>query len=328
MKPEEFKKIREIRSEQVLLSMARKPESRTIFCGAWDGAVYPFDVSEEKPAPKPMEQHSGYVTGVAISDDVMVSGAYDKSLTWWDYEKRESIQSFKAHDKWVRGVEISSDGKLVASVADDMVCRLWNVRSRKLVRELKGHESLTPTHFNSMLYCCAFAPDGLHLATADKVGHVVVWEVATGKQVKSFEAPVFYTWDPRARRHSIGGIRSLAFSPDGAKLAVGGMGKVGNIDHLGGKARVELFNWEKGEKLGECESGKFKGLVERLAWHPEGDWILAGGGDHKGYLIFISPDGKKTLSEEQLSTHVHDFSLSKGADRIVTVGHQRIEIWG
>jgi len=49
-----------------------------------------------------------------------------------------------------------------------------------------------------------------YLATGDKVGHVVVWELATGKQVTTLEVPVMYTWDPVQRRHSIGGIRSLS----------------------------------------------------------------------------------------------------------------------
>ena len=47
-------------------------------------------------------------------------------------------------------------------------------------------------------------------------------------------------WDPKARIHSIGGIRSLAFSTDSTQLAVGGTGKINNIDHLEALARVEI----------------------------------------------------------------------------------------
>src|SRR5438552_257273 len=87
---------------------------------------------------------------------------------------------------------------------------------------------------DSKVYAVAFSADGYRLATGDKVGHVVVWDVESGKQLTTCEAPGMYTWDPVQRLHSIGGIRSLAFSPDGTRLAVGGMGKVGNIDHLEG----------------------------------------------------------------------------------------------
>src|SRR4029077_378060 len=183
-------------------------------------------------------------------------------------------------------IAVSPDGKTVASVADDMVCRLWEPATGKMVRELRGHTEKTPHHFLSMLYACAFTPDGRHLATGDKTGHIAIWDVESGKQETTLEAPVMYTWDPVQRRHSIGGIRSLAFSPDGKQLAVGGMGKVGNIDHLEGKARVEGFDWASGKQTAEFPGDKFAGLVNRLAWAPDGSWLLGAGGAGEGYFLF------------------------------------------
>jgi len=157
---------------------------------------------------------------------------------------------------------------------------------------------------------------------------VVVWDVASGKELTTLETPVMYTWDPTARRHSIGGIRSLAFSPDGALLAVGGMGKVGNIDHLEGKARVEVFDWQKGERTNEFPGDKFNGLVEQLAFHPQGDWLLAAGGAGDGFLMFFNLKDKKTLRQEKVAMHVHSVALSEAADTIYAVGHGKIMIYG
>ena len=89
--------------------------------------------------------------------------------------------------------------------------------------------------------------DGKLLATGDKVAHVVVWDVKTGHRIGRAKAPVMYTWDKVQRLHSIGGVRSLAFSPDGKQLAVGGTGKIGNIDHLEAKSRIEVFDWKAGK---------------------------------------------------------------------------------
>src|SRR5207302_904674 len=141
-------------------------------------------------------------------------------------------------------------------------------------------------------YAVAVTPDGKHVATGDKVGHVVVWDAATGKQVAALEAPEFYTWDPTARRHSIGGVRALAFAPDGALLAVGGIGKIGNIDHLEGKPRVEVFDWRRGTHT-HLLQGEGKGLVEHLAFHPKGDWLLAAGGTNDGLLMFLDLNKSK-----------------------------------
>ena len=144
------------------------------------------------------------MTGVALAGKTLVSGSYDCKLIWWDTKKNKEIRSIEAHSKWIRKVRVSPDGKLFASVADDMVCRVWDAETGKKVHELRGHQEKTPNHFNSMLYAVAFSPDGKYLATGDKVGHIVVWDVAKGTQLAAMEAPIMYTWDPSARLHSIG----------------------------------------------------------------------------------------------------------------------------
>ena len=147
---------------------------------------------------------------------------------------------------------------------------------------------------------------------ADKVGHIVVWDVESGSSLATLEAPELYTWDPVQRRHSIGGIRSLAFSADGKFLAAGGSGRISNIDHLDGKARVEVFDWQKGERVHTFASDKFKGLVENLTFQPQGDWLLAaGGGDRDGFLMFFDVAAKKTLAQEKTPMYVHDLALNE-----------------
>src|SRR6185295_18275697 len=103
--------------------------------------------------------------GVALAGTTLVSGSYDGKLIWWDTAANKQIRTTDAHAKWIRKVIASPDGTLVASVADDMVCKLWDAASGKLVRELRGHKEMTPHHFTSMLYAVAFSADGKHLAT-------------------------------------------------------------------------------------------------------------------------------------------------------------------
>jgi len=223
--PDKLKLVKDIPHKAITFAIARVPDSPRVFLGCSDFKVYEADVMAAKFEPKELYAHDSYVTGVALAGKTLVSGSYDEKLSWFDTESNKTIRSHEAHAKWIRRVVASRDGKTIASVADDMVCRLWNAADGKLVHELRGHAEKTPHGFGSMLYAAAFSADGKHLATGDKVGKVRVWEVATGKTVAELEAPVMYTWDPVQRLHSIGGIRSLAFSADGKTLAVGGPGR-------------------------------------------------------------------------------------------------------
>jgi WD40 repeat protein len=322
---EKLKAVKDISQPEIIFAMARVPNSARFYFGGSDFKVYDIDLAKDKPEAKELGAHTSYVTGIAWAVTSVVSGSYDGNLIWWDTESRKQIRKVEAHKRWIRCV--ASHGKKVASVADDMVCRLWDSETGKMLQELKGHEEKTPHHFPSMLYACAFSPDGKQVATADKVGHIVVWEASTGKKLSTLEAPVMYTWDPTQRRHSIGGIRSLAFSADGKLLAVGGIGKIGNIDHLEGKARVEVFDWAKGERTHEFPGDKFNGLVEHLYFHPQGSWLLAAGGANDGFLMFFNLMDKKVLRQEKAAMVIHTFALNEAQDTIYTAGHQKFQIF-
>lgn len=321
-----MKIVKDISSKGMAFAVVRVPGGKRVLFGSSDFKVYDIDLSQAKPEPKALGEHKSYVTGLALAGKTAVSGSYDGRLIWWDIEKRTQVRVVEAHSKWIRKVAASREGKTIASVGDDMVCRLWDVASGKLLHEMRGHQEKTPNHFPSMLFVCVFSPDGRFVASADKVGHIVVWETATGKQAAALEAPGLYTWDPTQRKHSIGGIRSLAFSPDGKHLAAGGIGKIGNIDHLDGKARVEVFDWQKGERTHEFADEKFKGLVEHLEFHPKGDWLLGGGGANDGFFLFLDLKTKKAVRREKAAMHVHDFVLDEKADTMIVAGHNKIQI--
>lgn len=322
--PDKIKQVKDIGRPDILFCLARLPSTNRFFVGSSDFKIYEVDPTVAKPEFKPLGSHASYVSSVALAGKTLVSASFDGRLNYWDTNQRTQIRSTEAHSRWIRQIAVSPSGNQVASVADDMVCKLWDAQTGKLIRELQGHDGLTPHHYPSMLYACTFSGDGKHLATADKVGKVMVWEVDTGKKVASLEAPIMYTWDPDQRRHSIGGIRSLAFSPDHSLLAVGGMGKVGNIDHLEGKARVEIFDWKKGTRTHEFPGDRFNGLVNRFYFHPKNEWLMATGGANDGFLIFFDLATKKILRQEKVGCHVHDAVLNDDGDTIWLAGHHHL----
>jgi WD40 repeat protein len=322
--PEKLKILKDISRPYVSFSVSLVPNTTKIYLGCSDFCVYEADYSAAKFEPKELYKHESYVTGVALVDKTLVSGGYEGKLIWWDLAANKQIRSIESHSKWIRNVIASPDGKYVVSIADDMFCRVWETATGKKVFELKGHEEKTPNHFASMLYAVAFSKDGKVLATGDKVGHIVLWNMSDGKQIKTLESPGMYTWDPVQRRHSIGGIRSLAFSPDGKNLAVGGVGKIGNIDHLDGKSRVEIFDLSNGKSIHVFENDKFKGLVNWLSYAPDGSWLLGAGGAGEGFFQFLDVANKKITKQDKVSMHIHDVAMNDTAETLIAAGHNRI----
>lgn len=326
--PQKLKLVKELGRPEICFSLARVPQTSRVFYGASDGKVYFVDFAEEKPQSQAMEGHTSYVSGVALAGKRLISGSYDCKLIWWDAETRQIVKVVEnAHTKWIRNVTATADGKYVISVADDMLAKVWNAETGDLLHTLSDHQLLTPNHYPSMLFAVNTSADSTLLATGDKIGHVVIWELATGKKLGSVEAPGLYTWDPTQRRHSIGGVRSVAFSPDNKLVAAGGIGKIGNIDHLDGPTRLEIFDWRENKKVHEIQDDKLKGLIERLAFDPQGQWIVGAGGDHSGFINFYSVADGKLIKQEKFSSHIHSFVLNETSDTLFLAAHGKLASW-
>jgi WD40 repeat protein len=162
-----LKQVKELSRKEIVFGLARVPGSSRLVFGGSDFQVTQVDFAAEKPEAKAFAVggHESYVTGVAVAGKRVISGGYDGNLIWWDLESGSKIRSVEAHAKWIRRVVATPDGATVASVADDMVARLWDAESGALKFELKGHKDVTPHHYPSMLHACAISSDGKFVAT-------------------------------------------------------------------------------------------------------------------------------------------------------------------
>jgi WD40 repeat protein len=321
--PRNLRNVREINRPGIHFSVARVPSTSRLLIASSEGKVFEIDASQASPTPREMADHGRYVTCVRLAGNTVVSGGYDNRLIWWNLENNRSIRTIDAHTRQLRQLAVSADGSKIASVADDMICKLWNVANGERIRELRGHEERTPTHFGSMLYCCAFSNDGTKLATGDRVGRVCIWNVENGERLSTLEVPSLYTWDGVQRIRSIGGIRSLAFSPDGTQIAVGGVGQIGNVDGLGGPSRVEIHDWSRRTRVHEFQ-GQQQGLVNKLIWHA--DWLCGVGGGNNGFIFFRDTRNNSMIHQMNLPMHTHDSVFSEDFTTLYHVGHNKIVV--
>lgn len=325
--PRNLRNVREIARTGILFSVARIPNSSRLIVGSSDGKVHEIDAGQANPTPRQLADHGRYVNAVRLAGNTVISGGYDNRLIFWNFEENREIRTIdNAHARQIRQLAISPDGTKLASVADDMKCKLWNIANGELIREMRGHEERTPTHFNSMLYCCAFSRDGTKLATGDRVGRVCIWNVENGERLGAVEVPSLYTWDGVQRIRSIGGVRSLAFSPDGTLIAAGGIAQIGNVDGLAAPSRVEIHNWSRRERVHDFQ-GNTQALVNRLIWHPDNAWLMGScGGNSNGAVFFYNVQNRSMINQMNLSMHTHDSAFSEDWNTLYHVGHQKIVV--
>ncbi len=323
----ELKLVDQEKREDILFCLHGIPEQDNWFAGSSDASIHNLTFAGAPENMPPFQGHQSYVTSLTTASGRLWSVGYDRLLNEWDVESGRLISSRSAHQKWIRNVQASPDGSQLATVGDDMVARIWDTEKGTLIHELKGHAPQTPQGFATMLYTCAYSPDGETLATADRIGETILWDTRSGKVRRQLQAPVMYTFDEVQRLRSIGGIRSLCFSPDQQELAVGGMGHVRNVDGLGGKARIEWFNPETGEQTGLFESDTHKGLIEDIHYYMDGKHLLAAGGNNKGFLISLNLETRKAVQEPEAPMHVHQFQFNTNQNQLLAVGHQKSASW-
>ncbi|MDX1693342.1 MAG: hypothetical protein R3208_06235 [Ketobacteraceae bacterium] len=151
--------------------------------------------------------HNGDVNTVAISDNgrVGVTGSEDGHVRIWDLRNEKELYRFKLGDD-VSVVAVSGDGTLAFGSLYYGKGKIWEVKTGKLLAEI-GFPRVTQSS-------ARFSQDNRWLLTGDTVRRVMLWESASGKQVRTWS-----TKPPSFHPPSGLVVSDIAFGPQPEKAA-------------------------------------------------------------------------------------------------------------
>jgi WD40 repeat protein len=145
-------------------------------------------------------------------------------------------------------IAFSPDGETVATGNRDGVVWIWNVADGEPVAEFEPPG-------NEWLIALAYTPDGAVVASGHWDGNVYLWDAADGTLLQTLENP-----------YSYGYASQLAFSPDGALLAVAGAQE--EFQQV-----VRIWNVEDGTEHAVLQ---FESDTRTVAFSPDGDLLAVG----------------------------------------------------
>ena len=291
-----------------------------------------------------------FVTSLAYSPDgtILATGSAsarnaEHTVKLWDIETGQNLTTLQGHTDSVTTIAYSRDGRILASGSKDKTVKLWDVSTGENIATLQGHEK--------MVLSVAFSPDGTKLASGSEDTSIRLWEVPTGKalytlggvnspqvgvevlpvprpgqDINELQADDATDIEPEIIR---GLVISVAFSPDGTKLAAGVLDDgavtlwdVGTGKHIitltdsvwsvafspdGTKLAVGTGTGENAVKLWDVSTYKpiaafpgHTGWVRAVAFSPDGTKLASGSYDGT-VLIWDVPRSIKLYSNKQTS---------------------------
>ena len=273
----------ELRLKKQILALVFSYNGTLLASGGTDNTVRLWDLTNEGKSVV-LKKHSGWTNALAFSPDgkLLASGSTDKTVQLWDTTTGKPLTTFTGHINGITALAFSPDGTTLVSGSADGTIRFWDTTTgAALADRITGHTQwmraatfledrrgeVTSKKFAEIPQQIPSSKNPL-LASVAFNGEITVWDVKT-PQKSTVRTAGHRDW-----------LSTLAFSPDGTKLASVG-GDITTVfsaifgapsserpDHL-----VRLTDVSTGQELATLQ---FSRGIDHLTFSPDGKTVVFG----------------------------------------------------
>ncbi|MGE5193512.1 MAG: WD40 repeat domain-containing protein, partial [Deltaproteobacteria bacterium] len=285
-----------------ILTVAFAPDETVVAFGKRDGTLVFWDVASRQ-ATATIQAHPEWLRSIAFSPDgtTIVTGGNERELHVWEAKTRHKLRSLEVPQGPIFSLRFSADSALLAAGAGGGATELFDMKLGKSIASLAGEKALVrsvafdqrgkllasacgktvtlhdissrqdrliqaPNNIQSM----DVSPDGKFVAVGlvhtpsngPQIPQVLVWNVANPVEPAVLQG------------HERWGLNTLAFSPDGSKIA-----------SAGGDGTVRIWDVLQALPVDAITVGPPAGTIYKVVYSPSGRHLATVNADGTVYIL-------------------------------------------